>query len=119
MGSKRAGSPDSNVLTQGFHYSFASTGAMAKYGKRAAAAAAVCCHRFSYETELRLPTTGTLGRDSDSSAGGQKSCTCLETHFPTAYHVLVFVVRCVCLSLRGYRVPATSNRESTFRNLSL
>ncbi|KAF7392551.1 hypothetical protein HZH66_008384 [Vespula vulgaris] len=100
MGSKRAGSPDSNVLTQGFHYSFASTGAMARYGKRAAAAAAAC-------------------RDSNSSAGGQKSCTCLETHFPTAYHVLVFVVRCVCLSLRGYRVLATSNRESTFRNLSL
>nr|KAF7420265.1 hypothetical protein H0235_010562 [Vespula pensylvanica] len=63
MGSKRAGSPDSNVLTQGFHYSFASTGAMARYGKRAAAAAAAAayCHRFSYETELRLPTTRTLG----------------------------------------------------------
>ncbi|KAL2714950.1 LOW QUALITY PROTEIN: hypothetical protein V1478_014648, partial [Vespula squamosa] len=32
MGSKRAGSPDSNVLTRGFHYSLASTEATARYG---------------------------------------------------------------------------------------
>lgn len=52
-----------------------------------------------WPSSLSLLFREITGRDSSSSAGGQKSCTCLETHFPTMYRVLVFVVR-VRLSTR-------------------